>query len=169
MDFGANWGYTSYQFQKAGFDVVSYEISKARASFGKKLGVDILTDESQIQGKFDVVFSSHVIEHLPDINSFIKNSKKWLKEDGIFVCYSPNGSSEFKVKKTLAHHKSWGEVHPNLLTDTFYQTIFENSPYIVGSSNSDLNQVENWNGKSQIKLDLTGGELFIFTKLNQIL
>lgn len=167
LDFGANWGYTSYQFRQAGFDVVSYEISESRAKFGKNLGVDILTDMNQIEGKFDVVFSSHVIEHLPDINNFVENSKKWLTQDGIFACYSPNGSNDFKIIKPAEHHKSWGEVHPNLLSDTFYKTIFKDMPYVIGSSTSDLQQVKNWNGKVQTVLDLSGGELFIHAKLNQ--
>lgn len=36
LDFGALWGYASYQFALAGYDVVGYEVSTPRARYAKE-------------------------------------------------------------------------------------------------------------------------------------
>lgn len=68
LDFGANWGYGVWQLRQAGFSAIGYELSEPRAAYSTRLGVEIFTDWSEIQGRapFDVVFSSHVLEHTPD-------------------------------------------------------------------------------------------------------
>src|SRR5580700_8398200 len=38
LDFGANWGYSTWQFQKAGFAAEGFELSRNRAAFARKLG-----------------------------------------------------------------------------------------------------------------------------------
>lgn len=43
LDFGASWGYGSWQFKQAGFRVYSYEISKRRAEFARsRLSCDMV-------------------------------------------------------------------------------------------------------------------------------
>jgi 2-polyprenyl-3-methyl-5-hydroxy-6-metoxy-1,4-benzoquinol methylase len=101
IDFGANWGYHSYQYKEAGFKVSSYEISVPRAKLGKKLlDVDIKTNTDDLPNNKDLFFSSYVLEHLPDIPFMIKLAKKLLNEDGMFVAECPNGSKEFREKKS---------------------------------------------------------------------
>jgi len=40
LDFGCSWGYVLYQFRRAGYDAIGFEISKPRAEFGREqLGV----------------------------------------------------------------------------------------------------------------------------------
>ena len=59
LDFGANRGYGSWQFARAGFDVESFEISKPRARFGKKLGLTIHTDINEVGQGSRTVYSCH--------------------------------------------------------------------------------------------------------------
>lgn len=69
FDFGCSWGYGSWQFSQNGFEVESFEISALRAEFAKdRLGVKIHTKLSEVSGLFDVVFSSHVLEHVPSVS-----------------------------------------------------------------------------------------------------
>ncbi|UZR95498.1 class I SAM-dependent methyltransferase [Chondrinema litorale] len=167
LDYGANWGYTSWQFIKAGFDVSSFEISKPRAKYGKeKLGIDIKTDISEIKGKFDVLFSSHVIEHLPNINDFIDVSKKLLKDNGVFIAYCPNGSDELKKTNPKGFHGFWGQVHPNYLSKDFYKFIFKKNPYLITSTPLDNDLLDKWNN-NQIIGTLSNNELLIITKINK--
>jgi len=66
LDFGASWGYVSYQLSAAGYDVYGYEISKVRGGYAKKhLGVrmiDSLHELEKYQECFDAIYTSHVIE-----------------------------------------------------------------------------------------------------------
>lgn len=66
FDFGCSWGYGSWQLRQNGFEVESFEISVPRAEFARnRLGVKVHTSLSTVSGLFDVVFSSHVLEHVP--------------------------------------------------------------------------------------------------------
>ena len=165
IDFGANWGYTSYQLSNAGFNVQSYEISQSRAKFGSKLGVDIFTQIESLKGLVDIFFSSHVIEHLPDIKSMFVLAQKLIKEDGFFVAFSPNGSKALQKAKFESFHKQWGEVHPNYLNNLFYMSTFKDVPYLIGTENSDPEMIKNWDQNTQTVLDLSGNELFVFAKI----
>jgi hypothetical protein len=167
IDYGANWGYTSYQFLKAGSDVQSYEISKPRARFGKMLGLDIKTSEKDLKGGVNVFFSSHVIEHVPDIKSMFLLANKLLTEDGFFVAYCPNGSADLKRTNPVLFHNFWGQVHPNCLSAEFFANVFKDVPYLIGSDAADTKQIEQWDQKTQSILDVTGNELFVFAKIKQ--
>ncbi|WP_428658493.1 class I SAM-dependent methyltransferase [Runella sp.] len=166
VDFGANWGYTSYQFKKKGWNVQSYEISVPRAQFGNKLGLDIFTSVSELKAPVDVFFSSHVIEHLPDIKSMFLLAKQLVKSDGLFICYCPNGSNEFKEKEPENFHRLWGEVHPNYLNVVFFKNVFKDVPYLIGSNSSSIEEIKKWDMKSQNILDVSGIELFIYAQIN---
>ena len=44
FDYGCSWGYGSYQFSRAGFEVVSFEVAPSRARFAhEKLGVLLIS------------------------------------------------------------------------------------------------------------------------------
>lgn len=165
IDYGANWGYASFQFNRAGFDVQSYEISLPRARFGKKIGLEILTDENKLTGDVDIFFNSHVIEHLPDIKSMFIIAKRLLKEDGYFISYCPNGSFYFKKLNPKSFHKYWGQVHPNYLCSEFFSKAFKDVPYLIGSNLSSQKDIIEWDKNSQQILDVSGSELFVFAKI----
>jgi 2-polyprenyl-3-methyl-5-hydroxy-6-metoxy-1,4-benzoquinol methylase len=118
LDFGSSWGYGSWQLQQAGYNVYSYEISKTRSDYARnQLGCRIVEDFTAINQKIKCVFSSHVIEHLPDPNIFWNITKQVLRPDGIVVCFTPNGEPELeKVYGTKRYNQLWGQVHPLLFT-----------------------------------------------------
>jgi hypothetical protein len=167
VDYGANWGYTSFQFLQAGFQVQSYEISKPRARFGKKLGLTILTSEEEIKAGVSLFFNSHVIEHLPDIKHMFLLAQQVLLEDGYFVAYCPNGSADLKRKNPVLFHHFWGQVHPNCLSAEFFAKAFKNVPYLIGSEAANTLDIERWDKQSQEILDVSGNELFVFAKIKK--
>lgn len=168
IDYGANWGYTSLQFKKVGFDVQSFEISRPRANYGKKnLGIDIKTDERDLKPGNDVFFSSHVIEHHPKVGDMINLAKGLLKEDGIFIAYCPNGSKELREVNSWLFSQFWGLIHPNFLSADFYQFAFKNNPYLITSSPYNDELFDNWDKKSQVKSNLSGEELLVISFPNQ--
>ncbi len=165
LDFGANWGYTSYQFQKAGIDVVPYEISVPRAQYGMdNLGLNIVTDIDKIDGQFDFVFSAHVIEHLPNINILFDLAKKLTKKGGFLLTFCPNGSLSYKAANPIGYHKCWGHIHPNYISEDFFKTEFAKNAYFIGSGDN-LDRVQNWDQNSQIVDDMSEWELFSIVRL----
>lgn len=138
FDYGCSWGYGSYQFSSAGFEVVSFEIAPTRKEYARqKLGVHVVNDMETacvtMAGKFDCFFSAHVLEHVPSPAQAMKYALRLLRTGGIFVSFTPNGSSEHQAA-SVDWKKLWGEVHPNFLDDQFLNKAFSKSPRSVGSS-----------------------------------
>jgi hypothetical protein len=168
FDFGCSWGYGSWQFRQNGFEVESFEISKSRADFAKnKLGVKVHTSLSEVSGLFDVVFSSHVLEHVSSVQDSISFGLSILKSGGLFIAVTPNGSSDFRKLDPNAWHKLWGLVHPNFLDGEFYQSFFNKASIFLVSNPYSMKQINNWViGKeiNYIAKQLSGAELLIIVK-----
>ncbi len=168
VDYGASWGYFSYQFKEKGMNVRSYEISQPRANFGNKnLSLNIKTQVTDLDANNDIFFSSHVIEHLPSIKDMLTLAKSLLTKDGYFIALCPNGSKDYAKIQPDNFHKVWGKVHPNLLNVDFYKYIFSNNPYFIGSNPYDFQAMKLWNKNNQIITNTQGEELLIIVKLNQ--
>jgi SAM-dependent methyltransferase len=150
LDFGANWGYASWQFARAGFDVTSFEISKPRAAFGKKLGLTIHTDIDTVGGNFDAVYSCHVLEHTSNPRDVLLNQLSLVKPGGLVAAHTPNGSESLRLNNHASFHRSWGQVHPVLLSDGFVQNVAGSRPYII-TSDDRPEILSDWDGVSQIK------------------
>jgi SAM-dependent methyltransferase len=159
LEYGANWGYASWQFARNGFDVVSYEISQKMAKFGKKLGVSIETDISRVGDHFDAVYSSHVLEHIPDPRSAIMKQLSLVRPGGLVVAHTPNGSRAYRTR-TPRFSLIWGQVHPVLLTDDFVGHVAEHRPFLVTSDDSP-ERLARWDQSSQVK-DPCADASFIF-------
>lgn len=166
VDFGANWGYGSYQLTKKGCVVQSYELAKQRAHFGERLGIKIKTETSEIEGGVDVFYNSHVIEHLPSITAMIDLARKVLSPNGYFITFCPNGSDSFRRRQPTNFHLGWGMVHPNYLNEKFYIKLFKDNPYYIGSTPFDISTIKKIDG-NQLIGNLEGDELLVVCQLNK--
>lgn len=170
LDYGCSWGYNVFKLIRAGHDATGYELSRPRAEFGKaKLGVPIHSDTQGLPAGNDIVFSSHVIEHLGDIRTFIDLSRKLLKPDGIFMAFCPNGSDAYRKREPGIWHVNWGDVHPNHLSVEFATQAFKDHPYLVltGDWQFEPGQLSGWDGVSQVTGTYHAGkELLIISKPN---
>jgi SAM-dependent methyltransferase len=149
LDYGANWGYASWQFVRRGFVVASYEVSKPRAAFGSKLGLTIHTDLAAVGTGFDAVYSSHVLEHTPDPARVLREQLSLVRPGGLVVGHTPNGSKAYRVRDRRAFDLAWGEVHPVMLTDVFVRSVAETRPCFI-SSNDRPEHVATWNRDEQV-------------------
>jgi SAM-dependent methyltransferase len=124
VDFGGSWGYASWQFRQAGFEVFTCEIGRERARYAKeKLGCTIMEDLRPLDGTIDCFFSAHVIEHLPNPNILFDEAVKVLAPGGLIVCYCPNGAEEREQREGLkAYDQNWGKVHPLMITPSFMKS-----------------------------------------------
>ena len=139
LDFGCSWGYGLYQLNKAGYNALGFEISKPRLQYGiDNLNVIGYNNSTQIPNDLDVFFSSHVLEHVPDLKFVFELAFEKLKNGGIFIAITPNGSKEFQKKAPNDFHKLWGKVHPILLSKSFVEKNYKNLINIIGSLPSKL-------------------------------
>jgi len=170
VDYGCSWGYNVFKLKQDGVDVTGFELSVPRARFGEeKLGIIIATQEKDIRKDNDLIYSSHVIEHLYAIQDFITLSRQKLKDDGIFMAFCPNGSVEYRKRDPDTYKVTWGSLHPNYLDIEFASNMFKKNPYLLLTSDwpYNLEKLEKWDGRSQyIDEDRDGYELLIVAKPN---
>jgi 2-polyprenyl-3-methyl-5-hydroxy-6-metoxy-1,4-benzoquinol methylase len=77
--------------------VTGFEYSRPRASFGREhLALDILEEYDQIDAvpdnSYDVIFTNHVLEHLPDLKVAFRLFARLQTPGGTLVMVIPNGS-----------------------------------------------------------------------------
>jgi len=159
LDYGANWGYMTWQFQQAGVDVTAFEISQPRAAFGRELGLTIHTSLDTVGSGFDMVYSCHVLEHVPNPAETLRQQFELVRPGGLVVAHTPNGSALHRAKNPAQFHLTWGKVHPVLLTDTFVTRLAGNRPFLI-SSDDQLSALADWDQQSQQIHDTSGGGFF---------
>jgi SAM-dependent methyltransferase len=159
LDYGANWGYAVFQLCNAGFRAIGFETSVPRASFGTKLGVDVVTDTGVLKSGFDASYSGHVLEHTPDPLGALKVQMQLVREGGYVLGHVPNGSPERRRADPRGFHKAWGLVHPFLLSARFFRANFGGLPLFISSS-ADPEELRRWRGTGVHVGPLDGPELF---------
>lgn len=165
LDFGASWGYITWQLKSFGMDVEGYEISIPRAEYGKMhLGVVIKTDEHELRHDNQIVFSSHVIEHVPSASNMLATMTAITRHDGYVVIYCPNGSPEYRRQDPAGFHKCWGQVHPNYLNARYFMQHFRTAPYFLTSGPPNLEAVRHWDRASQVVDNLSNDELVLIVR-----
>lgn len=167
LDYGCSWGYGAWQFARAGYDVEGFEISRPRGQYAiKEMGINVVFQESDLpDDTYDIVFSSHVIEHVPNPVNMIKTITRILKPGGLFLGLTPNGAMEFKLKDLTGWMSAWGRKHAVYLDDIFMQKALIEIPYLI-TSELTVNKLGKWlvDSKSCV-CDLEKSELvFIFKK-----
>lgn len=167
LDFGASWGYGTWQLQAAGYDAVGYELGRERARYGReKLGVPVYDRLEDMKGPFDAVFSCHVLEHVPRPSDVVDWAKGVLRPGGLFVAVTPNGSAASMHADARRFHRCWGRVHPFYLNDEFYQRSFGEMPKLMASPPYELTGIQQWDQRSDLTMDLCGWELLVAAVVN---
>lgn len=98
LDVGCATGVLVSHLQKRGWISEGVEVCEEAALYGReKRGVTIHTGTVESLGLpanfFDVVHTSHVIEHVPDPDIFVSEIFRILKPGGWYVCATPNIAS----------------------------------------------------------------------------
>ena len=165
-DYGSSWGYMSYQLKNLGYQVNSFEISKPRADFGNKhLNLDIKTEYNQLKKNQDIVFSSHVIEHVPCVKQMLEQKYDLVKDGGYLIIICPNGSNGIKNANPESFHEGWGKVHPNYLSEDFFENFFQSNSRFITSTPFNIKQIKDWDQKtSYTSILMNGYELLVIIK-----
>lgn len=114
LEIGSGQGQTSWWFEEKGFKVTGIEPDENNVNLiNKKLqhGKCIVgsAEDFEINETFDIIWMSHVLEHIIKPELFLNKIKKNMKENGIFFIEVPN-----------CENKSTLETSINLVPHTFH-------------------------------------------------
>lgn len=99
LDIGCGSGSYIYTLKKYGWDVYGLDISSKSVNFARSQLKLPNVFAGTIESKrfpdefFNVILLKHVIEHLPDPRSSLKEIYRILKKDGLLLIITPNVSS----------------------------------------------------------------------------
>ena len=117
LEIGAGQGQSAYWFEKEGFLVTAIEPDEHNAKLiNKKLKngrcIGGSAEDFQMVEKFDLIWMSHVLEHLTKPLQFFENIHKNMNAEGILLIEVPNcendsmlNASIFKVPHTVHFSK----------------------------------------------------------------
>lgn len=106
LEVGVGGGQSIYWFEERGFKVIGIEPDPKNVEFiNKKLrnGSCIVgfAEEVEIEKKFDIIWMSHVLEHLIRPDLFLQKIQKNLNDNGIFFIEVPNSENKKLLKKLI--------------------------------------------------------------------
>tara|TARA_B100001540_G_scaffold247448_1_gene222857 strand:- start:811 stop:1641 length:831 start_codon:yes stop_codon:yes gene_type:complete len=106
LEIGVGAGQSIYWFEKKGFDVTGIEPDKRNVSMINKIlkkgkVIESSVEDFSSEKNFDVIWMSHVLEHLIEPDQFLKNIKMNMKENGIFFIEVPNCEHKPTLKSSI--------------------------------------------------------------------
>ncbi len=106
LEIGAGQGQATFWFDSEGFSVTSIEPDENNVKLiNQKLKnshcIVGSAEDFQLKEKFDVIWMSHVLEHVVKPIQFFDNVHKNLKNDGIFFIEVPNCENDFMLKASI--------------------------------------------------------------------
>jgi 2-polyprenyl-3-methyl-5-hydroxy-6-metoxy-1,4-benzoquinol methylase len=168
LDFGCSWGYGTFQMRQCGLDAIGFEISKPRAEYGRtKLGLKIIDSLDDLEklpaSDFDVIFSNHVVEHLPNIAAVFPLLTRLLNQKGFVFHVLPNFMGR---KARSGYWLKWiGEDHPIAPAMPFFGYALPRAGLTeptFGSSPFDDQMAQALNRQPNANLSTEGDELLVF-------
>lgn len=156
LDAGCGTGYVSKLLIERGFDVISIDKNKRRIEKGKELGrfedariCDVRNTNFPDQN-FDGIISVELIEHLETPDSFLNESNRLLKENGLLAIKTPNKlthdlyqilvNGKFKLLKGGRMNNHSSVMSPHQLKNKLKKHGFEAS--MIKSQRLHKNQIE---------------------------
>lgn len=103
LELGAGVGWQAKRLEQAGYDVDALELEGDREA--QALYPIVYYDGVTIpfeDNRFDIIFSSNVLEHIPHLETYQEEMRRVLKPDGIAVHLLPSGS--WRLWSTLTHY-----------------------------------------------------------------
>ncbi len=150
---------------------VGAPFSAPRAEYGRtQLGVDIVDNFAALDNlpaaAFDVIYSSHVFEHLPDLKQPLATFRRLLKPSAIVVIFVPAAGGRKTCELGVGWGPMIGEKHGLALDANFFA---RNLPTYglapkFGSTPYDSPLVA-YDSRDQAERALPGDELLVVARL----
>jgi SAM-dependent methyltransferase len=148
LDAGSGSGYGSHYLATNGAkSVEAIDISEVAVQFSKKYfsvpnlhyqAIDLENIEGFSPGQFDIVFSSNVLEHVPNVEKFFLSVNKLIKPDGTLILAVPPVADDISRKNNLEnvyHLNIWTPRQWFMVLSRFFENI---SPYYHTFDNPSL-------------------------------
>ncbi len=119
LELGSSWGYFVHQARTLGFDATGVEIGRARREYGvRELGVPLVAELTELGARrFDVVYTSHVLEHFTDLSTIFDELHARLAPGGLLAIEVPHFDFQGRGRAALS---GVGAVHPLGFTPEFF-------------------------------------------------
>jgi len=106
LEIGSGQGQSSWWFEQKGFNVTGIEPDESNVDLiNQKLkhGKCVIgtAENFKINEIFDVIWMSHVLEHIIKPESFLKKIRENLNQDGIFFIEVPNCENKFTLETSI--------------------------------------------------------------------
>lgn len=148
LDIGSGMGTFLYAAKPVYKEAIGLDVSKQMASFvEKQLSVKVFVqqfEEFSYPQKFSLIHMSHVIEHVPDPNLWLRKAKDMLDEDGILVINVPNKYSfsfrlqhlfvKLGVKRQFSN--AWSD--PSRTPDHLFEPTIRSMKYLLALNEYDI-------------------------------
>lgn len=159
LEFGCGYGVSLAQLQKVGYEnVFGVEPCQHRSEIARsEFGIGVHTGElSGIEGQYDVIYSSHVLEHCYDPGSVIANCARLQPEGGRLAINVPDAWHEPTMGQILflPHLHSFTEISLcNLFARYGYEATSVHREYgglcVVGVKNGRGMMRQYWEDATQ--------------------
>lgn len=107
LEIGCGHGHVLEALRDRGLEVTGTEASPARVETCRRRGLDVVEcpvdSLAPLQGRkrFDLIYSTHVLEHIPDPLTHLREALSLLREDGYLYLQVPNAHrGEFFVARS---------------------------------------------------------------------
>ncbi len=140
LEIGSGYGDALTLFQEAGFDAYGTEASRYRTQVCRTEGLKVFqTDIDNFgpvepYGPFDLIYSSHVFEHLLDLQTIMRRLTPLVKDGGVIYVEVPNGP----VCEHLVH-RVHDPGHCHIFSPRSLSTLLEGFGFRVVRMFLDLN------------------------------
>lgn len=115
LDIGCSVGFVAKVADESGFDAYGVDVQDWGIQYGKtRLGLQHLScgqleDQKYNDNFFNVISMYDVIEHVPDLDTFLSEIKRILARDGIIDIITPD-IGHWRTPKKLS---AWNEIKPS--------------------------------------------------------
>ena len=102
LDFGSHYAFLLKKAKERGMDAVSVEYDEQVARYNReRLGIETRDLQEVPDGSCDIIYASHVVEHLPDPAGTLHELASKLRKGGILAMTSPCFSAQLVRSDTL--------------------------------------------------------------------
>jgi 2-polyprenyl-3-methyl-5-hydroxy-6-metoxy-1,4-benzoquinol methylase len=110
LDFGSGNGGFLQNAKKTAKNIAGVELEKAVIPFYKEQNLPLYCNIDEIETSFDVITSFHVIEHIKNPHTILKQLKKHLNDKGKLIIEVPNANDALLTlykSKAFSHFTYW--------------------------------------------------------------
>ena len=129
LDFGCGAGGFLLQAKKIAQYAAGVEPEEALIAHFKEIGIKVFPDLGAVEGRYDIITLFHVLEHLPDPISTLKNLIKKLNKNGQLIVEVPNANDALLslYKNAAFENFTYWSCHLFLYTNSTLLRLIEES------------------------------------------